>query len=155
MPVIDTVPYTSSQGPLKLFNVFTKAVESRPPGAKAAYIYCGGSWTMSRGGGGLDKWTDERQPNAGRLQLTKWRSEVEKVVLTCKSAYFSFSGVEPKLMYSGESTWHRGQAWDLVWKIRFIARDDDFPSRTCCRQEGRAIRSYRGEGCEVRNDPSG
>lgn len=39
---------------------------------------------MSRGGGGLDKWTDERQPNAGRLQLTKWRSEVEKVVLTCE-----------------------------------------------------------------------
>ena len=42
---------------------------------------------MSRGGGGLDKWTDERQPNAGRLQLTKWRSEVEKVVLTCESLH--------------------------------------------------------------------
>jgi hypothetical protein len=82
--VIDTVPFTSPEGPLKLFNAFVKAVDSRPPGAKPSYIYCGGSWTMSRGGGGLDKWTDERQPNAGRLQLTKWRSEVEKVVLTCE-----------------------------------------------------------------------
>ena len=85
MVVIDTVPFTSPEGPLKLFNAFAKAVDSRPPGAKPSYIYCGGSWTMSRGGGGLDKWTDERQPNAGRLQLTKWRSEVEKVVLTCES----------------------------------------------------------------------
>jgi len=47
---------------------------------------------MSRGGGGLDRWTDERQPNAGRLQLTKWRSEVEKVVLTCTSSYFYLFG---------------------------------------------------------------
>jgi hypothetical protein len=86
MIVIDTVPFTSSEGPLKLFNAFAKAVDSRPPGGHASYIYTGGSWTMSRGGGGLDKWTDERQPNAGRLQLTKWRSEVEKVVLACEFA---------------------------------------------------------------------
>jgi len=91
MVVIDTVPFTSPEGPLKLFNAFVKAVDSRPPGAKPSYIYCGGSWTMSRGGGGLDKWTDERQPNAGRLQLTKWRSEVEKVVLTCESSLHSVS----------------------------------------------------------------
>jgi hypothetical protein len=85
MIVIDTVPFTSSDGPLKLFNAFEKAVESRPFGAKAAYIYCGGSWTMSRGDGGLDTWTDERQPNAHRVVLTKFRSEVEQKVLSCRS----------------------------------------------------------------------
>jgi hypothetical protein len=91
MVVIDTVAFTSPEGPLKLFNALVQAVDSRSPGAKPSYIYCGGSWTMSRGGGGLDKWTDERQPNAGRLQLTKWRSEVEKVVLACESLLHSFS----------------------------------------------------------------
>ena len=49
---------------------------------------------MSRGNGGLDKWTDERQPNAGRVELTKWRSQVEKPVLSCMSHYstLSFNG---------------------------------------------------------------
>ena len=37
---------------------------------------------MSRGDGGLEKWTDERQPNSGRVELTKWRSEVESKVLS-------------------------------------------------------------------------
>jgi len=112
MVVIDTVPFTSPEGPLKLFNAFAKAVDSRPPGAKPSYIYCGGSWTMSRGGGGLDKWTDERQPNAGRLQLTKWRSEVEKVVLTCESSLHSASfrmkdEKDQLLRYSGQGQWDR------------------------------------------------
>lgn len=84
-PVIDTIPFESAEGPLALFDAFTHAVQHRPPGAKAAYIYCGGSWTMSRGDGGLDNWTDERQANSGRVQLTKWRSEVESKVLSSAS----------------------------------------------------------------------
>jgi hypothetical protein len=111
--VIDTVPFTSPDGPLKLFNAFTKAVESRPPGAHASYIYCGGSWTMSRGNGGLDKWTDERQPNAGRLELTKWRSEVEKVVLTCEA--LRYSELRDRLINSGQGQWDCHPTRHLVW----------------------------------------
>jgi hypothetical protein len=114
MVVIDTVPFTAPQGPLKLFNAFVKAVDSRPPGAKPSYIYCGGSWTMSRGGGGLDKWTDERQPNAGRLQLTKWRSEVEKVVLTCEPL-LPFSSKWQLLTNSGEGQRNCHPTWYPVW----------------------------------------
>lgn len=80
--MIDTIPFESAAGPLRLFDAFVDVVSDRPAGAKAAYIYCGGSWTMSRGSGGLEAWTDERQANSGRVRLTKWRSEVEGKVLS-------------------------------------------------------------------------
>lgn len=85
--VIDTIPFESAEGPLGLFDAFIDTVRDRPPGAKAAYIYCGGSWTMSRGSGGLENWTDERQANSGRVELTKWRSKVESKVLSSESSW--------------------------------------------------------------------
>jgi len=83
--VIDTIAFEGPGGPLALFKAFTNEVCSRRTGAQAAYIYCAGSWTMSRGSGGLDQWTDERQPNSGRVELTKWRTKVEQEVLSCES----------------------------------------------------------------------
>lgn len=134
--MIDTVPFTSPEGPLKLFNAFVEAVGSRPPGAKASYIYCGGSWTMSRGNGGLDKWTDERQPNAGRVELTKWRSQVEKPVLSCMSLY-SFPGFAASgLTSSRQGQRDRHPTWNPVWKIRISAWNDGLPSRPGCWKEG-------------------
>lgn len=38
-----------------------------------------------KGTGGLESWTDERQPHTGQHMLTAWQWEVEKEVLA--SAY--------------------------------------------------------------------
>jgi len=61
-------------------------VKARDPGARLTYIYTGGSWVHSRGTGGLETWTDERQPHSGQNKLTAWRWEVEKEVLSSTSS---------------------------------------------------------------------
>lgn len=149
--VIDTIPFESADGPLRLFNAFTSSVKDRPAGAKAAYIYCGGSWTMSRGDGGLESWTDERQPNSGRIALTKWRSEVEHEVLGSECFTSSFKtaeiqisgmagGVEGELMMDRQgSTWYRDQTRSALRTIGLVARDDDLPSCSRCQAERREV----------------
>lgn len=108
--MIDTIPFESAAGPLALFDAFTAAVSDRPAGAKPTYIYCGGSWTMSRGNGGLDSWTDERQPNSGRVQLTKWRSEIEQKVLTSQlTQIFPFPSSKQCFLRSWRLTMNLGQ----------------------------------------------
>lgn len=84
--VIDTVPSTSPEVPLATYKHVVEVTASRGAGAKVTYIYTGGSWTQSRGMGGLDNWTSEQQPHSGQVKLTAWRWEVEKVVLECESA---------------------------------------------------------------------
>lgn len=83
--MIDTVPCTSPEIPLATYKHVAKASASRGAGSKITYIYTGGSWTQSRGMGGLDKWTSEQQPHSGEIKLTAWRWEVEKVVLEGES----------------------------------------------------------------------
>lgn len=85
--MIDTVPATSPEGPLATFRHVVQATAQRGAGAKVTYIYTGGSWTQSRGAGGLDKWTSEQQPHTGQVKLTKWRWEVEKEVLEGESLW--------------------------------------------------------------------
>lgn len=83
--VIDTIPATSPEVPLATFNHVLALNKDRPDGAKVTFIYTGGSWVHSRGSGGLESWTDERQPHTGRNKLTAWRWEVEKEVLKSMS----------------------------------------------------------------------
>lgn len=82
--MIDTVPATSPDVPLATYKHVVKATSKRGAGAKITYIYTGGSWTQSRGPGGLDKWTSEQTPHSGQVKLTAWRWEVEKEVLECR-----------------------------------------------------------------------
>lgn len=82
--VIDTVPATSPDAPLATFDAVVKLTQNRPIGSKLTYIYTGGSWVHARGAGGLDKWTDERQPYGGAVELTQWRWKVEEKVLACE-----------------------------------------------------------------------
>lgn len=77
---------------LATFHHDMSLIASRPPGAKLTYIYTGGSWVHSRGTGGLESWTDERQPHSGRNKLTSWRWEVEKEVLASTPSPFAIRG---------------------------------------------------------------
>jgi len=95
--VIDTIPETSPEGPLALFNHCVSLYANRPAGAKATYIYTGGSWVHSRGEEGLESWTDERQPQSGRIKLTAWRWEVEKEILTTDKVHGIV--IRPGLLY--------------------------------------------------------
>lgn len=79
--MIDTVPATSPEVPIATYKHVAQASSKRGAGAKITYIYTGGSWTQSRGPGGLDKWTSEQTPHSGQVKLTAWRWEVEKEVL--------------------------------------------------------------------------
>lgn len=56
---------------------------------------------MSRGDGGLESWTDERQPNSGRIALTKWRSEVEHEVLGSKYPKLVITDIHVERMVHG------------------------------------------------------
>lgn len=85
MVVIDTIPNTGPEKPLEIFDAIVSATNDRPMGAKLTYIYTGGSWVYSRGLGGLEKWTDERQPYGPGVELTQWRWKVEEQVLSGES----------------------------------------------------------------------
>ncbi|KAI9636345.1 uncharacterized protein MKK02DRAFT_37108 [Dioszegia hungarica] len=95
--VIDTIPETGPEGPLATFKAVSSAVEKRQNGAKLTYIYTGGSWCHSRGLGGLDQWTDERQPYGHGVQLTQWRWKVEEQVLA--STAVQGIVIRPSILY--------------------------------------------------------
>ncbi|KAK4686743.1 hypothetical protein P7C73_g3378, partial [Tremellales sp. Uapishka_1] len=95
--VLDSTPAVGSEVPLKTFKHTVSKVADRPAGAALTYIYCGGSWVHSRGTGGLDSWTDERQPHSGQNKLTAWRWDVEKEVLASKDVHGIV--VRPPVMY--------------------------------------------------------
>ena len=69
------------------FQRFLSSVSHRPAGSpKATYIYTSGLWYMSRGYGGLDKWSDERQPHSTYNEAVQWRGDIENAVLQGGSA---------------------------------------------------------------------
>ncbi|ORY30349.1 hypothetical protein BCR39DRAFT_529303 [Naematelia encephala] len=71
-----------SAAALATFNHFLSLVSKRPRAApKPTYIYTGGLWSLSRGDGGLESWTDERQPRSDYNPTVAWRAEIEDVVL--------------------------------------------------------------------------
>lgn len=80
----------AAAGPEKavaIFETFTVAVKDRSEGAPLpTYVYCSGHYVMARGYGGLDKWTDERQPAEAPVNKgTIWRKKIEVPVLTSKN----------------------------------------------------------------------
>ncbi|KAL7420066.1 hypothetical protein Q5752_005031 [Cryptotrichosporon argae] len=79
--VIDTVPAHTPEVPLAAFNLVA-AAKRDAPGTKITYIYTGGSWVHARPGAGLDAWSSETQAHTGHVQLTAWRWEIEKEVLS-------------------------------------------------------------------------
>lgn len=83
--VIDTVPAYGPEVPRKSYEHVVSLAKSRERGAKLTYIFTGGLWSLSAGPGGLDKWTDERQPDSGQIKLTAWRKEVQDDILSSTS----------------------------------------------------------------------
>jgi hypothetical protein len=80
-PVIDLIVITGPQDTLATYLHFAASVVSRPRGgAKPTYIFAEGHWTLTKGLGGLEKWTDERQPQTEYNMLTRWHAEVEREI---------------------------------------------------------------------------
>lgn len=81
--MVDCLAANGPEPALALFNAFVKAVAGRPKGSPLPiFIYCSGHYVMARGYGGLDKWSDERQPaDAPVNKGTLWRQKVESAVL--------------------------------------------------------------------------
>ena len=80
--VVDVLKGAGADAAKQTFQRFLSSVSHRPPGApKATYIYTSGLWYMSRGHGGLDKWSDERQPSSDYNGAVQWRGEIENAVL--------------------------------------------------------------------------
>lgn len=81
---MDCLAAAGADSALAIFNTFLKAVSDRPKGApRPTFIYCSGHYVMARGYGGLDKWSDERQPaDAPVNKGTIWRIKVEEPVLS-------------------------------------------------------------------------
>ncbi|WVF69713.1 hypothetical protein IAT40_004492 [Kwoniella sp. CBS 6097] len=79
--VIEALTATGPDDALGVFNNFLKYID-RPRGSpKPTFIYTSGLWVNARGTGGLDKWTDERQPVTGYNEAVQWRSKIEVPVL--------------------------------------------------------------------------
>ena len=125
--VIDTVPATSPDAPLATFDAVVKLTQNRPIGSKLTYIYTGGSWVHARGAGGLDKWTDERQPYGGAVELTQWRWKVEEKVLACE--YCDQIPHPQTDLFSYCRPRHRYQTVCLVRSLRLPHRYDGIRSR--------------------------
>ncbi len=83
--VCDILKTSGPANALATFHHFVDLVGKRPRATpKATYIYTGGLWSLSRGVGGLETWTDERQPRTEYNEAVGWRAEVEDPVLLGK-----------------------------------------------------------------------
>jgi len=80
--VLDSLPVYSPEEPIAMFKYVLSLVGNREAGSKLTYIYTGGIWVHAHGTGGLETWTDERQPHSGQVKMTAWRWQVEKEILT-------------------------------------------------------------------------
>jgi nucleoside-diphosphate-sugar epimerase len=80
--VIDCTSAKGAEQALSLAKHFKKIISGRPAASpKPTYIYTGGLWSWTKGPGGLDKWTDERQPRTDENSNVAWRQGVEDPVL--------------------------------------------------------------------------
>lgn len=81
-PVIDCLKGQGAKAALSIFQNF-KSASSRPKGSpRPTFIYTGGLWSNTRGDGGLESWTDERQPRSSYNEAVAWRQEIEDPILT-------------------------------------------------------------------------
>lgn len=81
--MVDALNAAGPEAALGIFNAFINAVSDRPKGSpRPSFLYCSGHYVMARGDGGLDKWSDERQPaDAPVNKGTIWRNQIETAVL--------------------------------------------------------------------------
>ena len=81
--MLDCLAAAGPEKALAILDTFTSAVAHRPAGAPLpTYVYCSGHYVMARGYGGLDRWTDERQPAGAPMNKgTIWREKIETAVL--------------------------------------------------------------------------
>lgn len=80
--MIDCTSVKGAEQALSLVHHFKKIISSRPAAApKPTYICTGGLWSWTKGPGGLDKWTDERQPRTDANANVAWRQDIEDPVL--------------------------------------------------------------------------
>lgn len=83
-PVVDCLAAGGADQALGIFNAFLGAVNGRPKDSpRPTYVYCSGHYVMARGYGGLDKWSDERQPAEAPINKgTIWRTKIEGAVVS-------------------------------------------------------------------------
>ncbi|WWD21567.1 hypothetical protein CI109_106053 [Kwoniella shandongensis] len=79
--VIDCLGATGPNDAVSAFKNFLSHVDRPKSSPKPTYIYTSGLWINARGMGGLDKWTDERQPTSTYLEAVQWRPLVEVPIL--------------------------------------------------------------------------
>ncbi|WVQ98137.1 hypothetical protein IAU59_005259 [Kwoniella sp. CBS 9459] len=100
--VIDGLTATGPDDALSTFNYFLEQVD-RPKGSpKPTYIYTSGLWANARGPGGLDKWTDERQPLSKYNEAVQWRALIEVPVL--ESHKVDGIVIRPGIVYGNEGS---------------------------------------------------
>lgn len=65
-----------------LVDHFKSIISDGPRAApKPTYIYTGGLWSWTKGAGGLETWSDERQPRSDYNAYVQWRKDVEDPIL--------------------------------------------------------------------------
>ncbi|KAK8847476.1 hypothetical protein IAR55_005334 [Kwoniella newhampshirensis] len=85
--VIDCLTATGPNDAVTTFKSFVSHLD-RPRGSpKPTYIYTSGLWINARGMGGLDEWTDERQPTSTYNEAVQWRPLVEGPILESDKVY--------------------------------------------------------------------
>ncbi|WWC86816.1 uncharacterized protein L201_001695 [Kwoniella dendrophila CBS 6074] len=85
--VIDALSANGAKPAVDTFHNFLDYLD-RPKGSpKPTYIYTSGLWIMTRGYGGLEKWTDERQPTTTYNESVQWRPLIEGPVLDSEKVH--------------------------------------------------------------------
>jgi hypothetical protein len=82
LTVVDLVVITGLEGTLATYRNYVASISNRPKGGvKPTFIAAEGHWTLTRGMGGVECWTDERQPPSGQMDLVKRRVDLSKEIL--------------------------------------------------------------------------
>ncbi|WVR04697.1 hypothetical protein IAU60_001708 [Kwoniella sp. DSM 27419] len=79
--VIEALVATGPDDAKACFQNFLDHIDRRAGSPKPTYIYTGGLWVNARGPGGIDEWTDERQPVTDLNEAVRWRHLVENPIL--------------------------------------------------------------------------
>ena len=80
--VVDALESPDVKDRRRLFPHFLSSVSDRPKASpKVTYVQIGGYWSNTRGYGGLETWTDERQPRTDYVEADKNSAGTEDPIL--------------------------------------------------------------------------
>ncbi|WVW78386.1 hypothetical protein I302_100340 [Kwoniella bestiolae CBS 10118] len=85
--VIDILSANGAKSAIDIFHNFLDHLDRLKGSPKPTYIYTSGLWINTRGYGGLDKWTDERQPTSTYNDAVQWRPLIEVPVLESEKVH--------------------------------------------------------------------